>query len=487
VWINDLTVQTSNLFPNTTTTTPTWAPPADLVAGRTYRVWVRAVTDAGAGPWGDTKDFTVAVPTRTGPTGSVTGLRPSFSWTGIAGARYEIRLNDLTVGRTNMFPNQVVPGTGWQPPADLVSGRSYSWQVRAINAQGFGTWSTLGTFAVARATITGLPAAVEDRTPTIDWSAISGATAYQVWVNNLTTGKGPIYNVRVPGPTWTPPVDLAGGQQYRIYVRALNEAGLGTWTFQDVRVLTPFTPLPSTGMSAAQKGRAEKLTSVFENDTPQLQYAYIGALGDGRGYTAGRAGFTTATGDFLLVVERYTARVPANPLAPYLPQLRALSRAHSGSTAGLGGVGAAWRAAAADPVFRAVQDQVVDETYYRPALGHWNRLGLRSALSLAALYDAIIQHGDGTDPDGLRALLSRTAARVGGTPATGIDERAWLDAFLVVRRADLANAYNPATRAVWAQSVGRVDVFRHIMNAGNFDLAGPITVVSSVYTNVVIA
>ena len=35
----------------------------------------------------------------------------------------------------------------------------------------------------------------------------------------------------------------------------------------------------------------------------------------GRGVTAGRAGFTSATADLLDVVERYTARVPGNPLA----------------------------------------------------------------------------------------------------------------------------------------------------------------------------
>ena len=38
-------------------------------------------------------------------------------------------------------------------------------------------------------------------------------------------------------------------------------------------------------------------------------------------------GFTTATGDFLDVVERYTARVPSNPLAPFLPRLRELDQA----------------------------------------------------------------------------------------------------------------------------------------------------------------
>ena len=124
---------------------------------------------------------------------------------------------------------------------------------------------------------------------------------------------------------------------------------------------------------------------------------------------------------------------------------------------------------------------MVDETYYWPAVAHAHELGLHTALGIAALYDAIIQHGDGDDPDGLPALLTRTANQVGGTPATGIDERAWLDKFLTMRRADLANAYDPATRAGWAESVGRVDVFRDLAASGNYDLAGPIQVTSDVY------
>lgn len=251
----------------------------------------------------------------------------------------------------------------------------------------------------------------------------------------------------------------------------------------DIGAFEYFAPSPITGneLTPNQKRRAEQLTSIFENDTIVLQYSYIEALHDGRGYTAGRAGFTTATGDLLDVVERYTARVPGNPLGAYLPRLRQLDRAHSGSVSGLAGLVPAWQSAAGDPVFRTIQDEVVDETYYVPAVQHWYAAGLNTALSLAALYDAIIQHGDGEDPDGLPALLSRTASRVGGTPATGVDEHAWLDAFLHVRREDLAHSYDPATRAAWAESVARVDVFLDIEAAGNWTLSGPLVVNSDEY------
>ena len=135
------------------------------------------------------------------------------------------------------------------------------------------------------------------------------------------------------------------------------------------------------GLDANQKRRAEQLTSIFENDTTELQYGYIEALGDGRGYTAGRAGFTTATSDLLDVVERYTARKAGNLLAPYLPRLREIDQFHSSATSGRTGFPIAWQNSAADPIFRQVQDEVVTETYYVPAVAHWNELGLHSARS----------------------------------------------------------------------------------------------------------
>lgn len=236
------------------------------------------------------------------------------------------------------------------------------------------------------------------------------------------------------------------------------------------------TSLTNGGLSPIQKRRAEQITSVFENDTIELQYAYIENINDGRGYTAGRAGFTSATGDLLEVVERYTTAVPGNGLAVFLPTLRQRAASNSDDVTGLGGLPAAWVAAAADPIFRSTQDAVSDENYYLPAVEHGRELGLKTALAIAALYDASIQHGDGDDPDGVPAMIARTNARAGGSPATGVDERIWLAAFLDVRRETLAFANDPDTREAWAQVVERVDPFREQLSAGNLGLDGPIEI-----------
>ena len=219
-----------------------------------------------------------------------------------------------------------------------------------------------------------------------------------------------------------------------------------------------------------------EMVSVFENGTPEIQYAYIENLHDGRGYTAGRAGFCTGCGDLLTVVQSYTAQVPDNPLATYLPTLTRLAAASDDSTNGLDGFERAWRSAADDPVFRQVQDRVTDDLYGAPARKAAQDNGVRSALGLAILVDTAIQQGTDNDPDGLPAMVRKTNAEVGGNPAGGVDETKWLQGFLDTRRNTLENPSSSATGEVWSESVGRVDAFRALLDAGNLDLTTPFTI-----------
>jgi chitosanase len=232
----------------------------------------------------------------------------------------------------------------------------------------------------------------------------------------------------------------------------------------------------SPSLTDIQKHRAEQLINLFENGSTESHYDYVELLHDGRGITAGKVGFTTANGDLLVVVTEYTRRKPENSLVKFLPRLRELAEEESDSTEGLNGFAKTWEIAARDAVFRKVQDDVTDKIYYQPAMRHARNLGLQTALAQAAIYDTIIQHGNGEDPDSLSAILERTNQELGGTPATGVDEEIWLDNFLKVRREDLAHAYDENTRAEWSQSVGRCDVLRMLAKQGNYNLSGVIMV-----------
>jgi chitosanase len=209
--------------------------------------------------------------------------------------------------------------------------------------------------------------------------------------------------------------------------------------------------------------RVDVLISVFENSTTEIQYGYVEELGDGRGITAGRAGFTSGTGDLLRVVRDYVAARPATALSAYLPRLEELARTRSEATTGLEGFAEGWVAAAEDPLLRDIQDRVTRELYFDPSQAIADEIGAEFPLTRGALYGAGIQHGIGDDPDGLPALVSETNASMGGTPADGVDEREWLETFLWTRRWHLENASDPATREAWRASVVRVDTWLDLL------------------------
>jgi chitosanase len=233
-----------------------------------------------------------------------------------------------------------------------------------------------------------------------------------------------------------------------------------------------------------QKLRAERLTSLFENGVIELQYGYAENLHDGRGITCGFEGFCTGTGDAYLVVKQYTDLNPNNPLAKYLPELtRLLTASNPASTTGLSGFITNWATAANDPVFRQVQENVGDSQYYTPAMNYASEWGMTTSLSKAFIWDTMVMHGDGDleELDSTPAIFDRTVKQMGGSPATGVDEKEFLVAFIAMRKADLLYSYDPESREVWKEAAQRCDVFTEIVNAGNWDLNGPIAITNREY------
>lgn len=212
----------------------------------------------------------------------------------------------------------------------------------------------------------------------------------------------------------------------------------------------------------------DKIVSAFENSTTVIQYAYIGNINDGRGYTAGRSGFTSGTGDMLIVVEEYTKLVPGNVLAKFIPALRTV--VGTSSVVGLDGLVAAWKTAATDAQFTGVQDAVNDRLYRQPSRQLVAAVGATLPLSKLAIYEASIQHGLGNYPDSMNSIMDRATIAAGGTPKSGVDEKKWLLAVLAERRKTLLNPIDPAVGKGWAVTVSRADAINSIYNAGNFNL-----------------
>ncbi|KAJ2109503.1 hypothetical protein IW146_006331, partial [Coemansia sp. RSA 922] len=58
-------------------------------------------------------------------------------------------------------------------------------------------------------------------------------------------------------------------------------------------------------LSGCAKSLALQVTNVYENGDTAFHYEYCEDLKDGRGFTAGIAGFCSGTGDALEVVKLY--------------------------------------------------------------------------------------------------------------------------------------------------------------------------------------
>jgi chitosanase len=231
----------------------------------------------------------------------------------------------------------------------------------------------------------------------------------------------------------------------------------------------PSDPRLSLTVDAERKHRAAQITSTFENSTLELQYDYVEDIGDRRGITAGRAGFTSATGDLLLLIRRYTEAKPGNVLETYIPSLEAVNG--TDSQMGLTGFTDAWAEAAEDPDFRSLQDQLVDELYFFPAMAMAADLGIETPLGQLIMWDTMIQHGAGGD-DGTWAIIEETRDNKGPIDQS---ESAWLDAFLDARLRHLLDMYRDTTENADASSKSRVDALRSLLQEGNLALEPPLT------------
>ncbi|MFF1721611.1 chitosanase [Streptomyces sviceus] len=224
----------------------------------------------------------------------------------------------------------------------------------------------------------------------------------------------------------------------------------------------------SRGLAApAAKDLAQQLVASAENSTLDWRsaYAYIEDIGDGQGYTAGIIGFCTGTHDLLTLVERYTRAHPDNGLAQYIPALREVdgTDSHEGLDPGFT---AAWKTEATRPAFRKAQDAERDRVYFDPAVRLAKLDGL-GTLGQFVYYDAMVFHGPGTDAASFYGIRER-ALQKARTPTEGGSEKAYLDAFLDIRRAAMK------TRRADIDT-SRVDTAqRRFLDEGNLDLRRPL-------------
>jgi chitosanase len=220
------------------------------------------------------------------------------------------------------------------------------------------------------------------------------------------------------------------------------------------------------------------LTAVFENGRVVPQYGFVKDQHDGCGLTAGWVGFCTKYGDLLDVVRAYNAAVPGNVLTGYTRALERLAAARTDRTTGLGTrFAAGWRRAARDPVFRRIQLAVGHAAYLAPARAVARREGITTPLGLEDLFDTALMMGPGPAAcDGLPKIAAETHRAMGGGPATGVPEAAWLRRFNQIRIRRLRHPCTPGRQADWPRATGRARALQDLADQGNWRLTPPVRV-----------
>lgn len=136
--------------------------------------------------------------------------------------------------------------------------------------------------------------------------------------------------------------------------------------------------------------------------------------------------------------------------------------------------------AAKEPAMLKAQDDIFAEGFFNPAVSQTEKLGLRTPLGLACIYDTRIQHGAG----GSDFLFGLVQKRLNGQPGqNGITETQWLRVFLEEREALLGRLADKSEKngdSVSANflrtSTFRVRELRALLEANNVGLKGKFTV-----------
>ena len=214
-----------------------------------YTFWVRTWGVGEFGSWSEGMNFEVEllVPDTailTGPYGSSTNQRPTFTWKAAENAEYYniYTLNHGTGAVINTWVHNV---TEYKHDTFLEAG-NYTFWVRTWGVGEYGSWSEGMKFEIEMvvpdtAILTGPSGSSSDHTPTFTWKAADHAEYYNIYIHNK--GTGAVINTWVHNVTeYTHGTALETGS-YQFWVRTWGVGQFGSWSesmeFEITKLETP--------------------------------------------------------------------------------------------------------------------------------------------------------------------------------------------------------------------------------------------------------
>lgn len=197
------------------------------VADGHYTAWVRSFDSQGnSSAWSephriDVQAATVAITADpTSPTSPGFNTTPTFEWS-VAGAAAEFDLH-IWNGATHII-QEGLRTRSWTPDTALAAGE-WQWAVRGINSAGqAGPWRFASTNTTGQTRLLSPIGQTTDQTPEFNWVAVTGASRYELQVENLNTSALVINESQLTTTTFVSPTNLPAGE-YRAWVRTINSA-----------------------------------------------------------------------------------------------------------------------------------------------------------------------------------------------------------------------------------------------------------------------
>ncbi len=170
-----------------------------------------------------------------GPSATVTTQTPTFQWSPVTGAtEFQFNLFDITSNTTLI--DLFVFGTSFTPSVPLNNGHTYQWSVQVIGVTEIPTdefqvsLPSGGSTSIAAPVLSGPSEFSSTTEPTFQWSQVTGATGYGLYIFSGSAGGSPFAPVNIPGgtstsyalPTLTP---LFDGSTYLWRVVAYDASG----------------------------------------------------------------------------------------------------------------------------------------------------------------------------------------------------------------------------------------------------------------------
>jgi hypothetical protein len=205
--------------------------------------------------------------------------------------------------------------------------------------------------------------------------------------------------------------------------------------------------------------RIQAIVNALDTGDAAPPYGAVERAGD---LFYGRSRHALSSGSLYSLIARYEGDGKAlygKAFTPYLSRIQSRDEALTRDPVFLDLL----RKAGGDPVMQALQDRYFENTVWQPALSSAANLGIRSPLGVAVVLDSVL---NSAMQGAFSTLRDRATAALGGTPATGLDEHAWIRAY-VAERGNVSGTKPVAYR---------VDAFQQLIAQGQWELSPPLTV-----------